>query len=367
MARAIQLAKRGYFTARPNPRVGCIIVKNARVIGEGFHRRAGEPHAEVHALKEAGDAAAAATLYVTLEPCTHTGLTPPCVDALIAAGIKRVVVAITDPNPAVCGRGIKRLRAAGIEVTEGVLEAEARNLNVGFIKRMQHGLPYVRVKLAMSLDGRTAMASGESQWITGADARADVHRLRAASGAILTGSGTVMADNPALTFRLDEYPQLAQEIPADTEQPLRVICDSSLQSPANAKIFSQPGQTLIATRSSSQQSDALQRERVEMLPVQESGAKVSLPAVLQALAARGINDVMVEAGAGMAGALLGEQLVDEFVIYMAPHLMGDNARGLFVLPALTAMADRIEVKINDIRAVGDDWKITATPLYPPGT
>ncbi|MCW8964557.1 MAG: bifunctional diaminohydroxyphosphoribosylaminopyrimidine deaminase/5-amino-6-(5-phosphoribosylamino)uracil reductase RibD [Gammaproteobacteria bacterium] len=363
MARAIQLARRGYFTARPNPVVGCVIVKDNQLVGEGFHRKAGEPHAEVHALNAAAANATGATAYVTLEPCSHTGRTPPCANALIEAGVKRVVVAMSDPNPEVAGQGLERLRAAGIEVSEGVLRAEAVQLNQGFIKRMTRGLPYVRVKLAMSLDGRTAMASGESKWITGEHARADVHRLRAASGAVMTGSGTVLADNPSLTYRVEDFELLRQQIPEDTEQPLRVVCDSRLQTPANARILNQPGKTLIATLQVNEQAETLQQSGAEVVQIKEDRGKISLTDLLGTLAGRGVNDVMVEAGAGMAGALLNEKLVDEFVIYMAPHLMGDNARGLVQIHGLEAMADRVALKINDIRAIGEDWKITAIPTY----
>jgi len=366
MARAIQLARQGLFTTRPNPCVGCVIVKDHQIIGEGYHHRAGEPHAEVHALSAAGEDARGATVYVTLEPCSHTGRTPPCANALINAGVQQVVVAMTDPNPEVAGQGLARLREAGIDVTEGLLQTQAMDLNPGFIKRMQQGLPFVRVKLAMSLDGRTAMASGESQWITGEHARADVHRLRAASGAMLTGSGTVRADNPSLTFRVADYPQLQQEIPGDTEQPLRVICDSRLQTPMDARILNQPGRTLIATLQGNERVTTLQQVGAEVIQLEGSSAngKVSLLALLGSLANREINDVMVEAGAGLAGALLSEKLVDEFVIYMAPHLMGGNTRSLVEIPGLETMANRIKVKINDIRAIGDDWKITALPIYP---
>ena len=363
MARAIQLARKGLFTARPNPCVGCVIVNDNQIVGEGYHRKAGEPHAEIHALKAAGENAKGSTVYVTLEPCSHTGRTPPCANALIDAEVKRVVVAMTDPNPEVAGQGLMRLREAGIDVTEGVLESQSMGLNPGFIKRMRHGLPYVRVKMAMSLDGRTAMASGESQWITGEHARADVHQLRAACGAMLTGSGTVLGDNPSLTFRMEDHPQLQEKIPDDTEQPLRVICDSQLQTPPDANILNQPGRTLIATLPESQDVDVLQQAGAEVIQLEAYGGKVSLLALLRTLAEREINDVMVEAGAGLAGALLRDRLVDELVIYLAPHLMGSNARGLVNIPELDAMKDRVKLDIQDIHAIGEDWKITATPIY----
>lgn len=360
MARAIQLARQGWYSTRPNPRVGCVLIKDGTVIGEGFHRKAGKPHAEINALNAAGAAAQGATAYVTLEPCSHFGKTPPCANALIEAGVSHVVVAMTDPNPAVSGSGIQRLRAAGIEVTENILQAQAEELNPGFIKRMSRGMPYVRLKMAMSLDGRTAMASGESKWISSSQSRADVHRMRAASGAMLTGINTVMQDDPSLTFRVDEHESLAAEIPDDLEQPLRVVCDSKARLSLQAKILSQPGTTLLATTSDI--SAELKNSQLESIRVSaDEQGKVSLPDVLRELANRQINDVMVEAGAGMAGALLQGSLVDELIIYMAPHLMGDQARGLASIPGLDRMADRLKLKIIDIRAMGSDWKITARP------
>jgi len=363
MSRALKLARRGLYTTRQNPRVGCVIVKDDEIVGEGFHNVPGGPHAEINALYAAGERARGATVYVTLEPCAHHGKTPPCADTLIAAGVRQVVVAMTDPNPLVAGQGIKRLQDAGISVREGVMSSAASELNPGFIKRMTQGLPLVRVKLAMSLDGRTAMASGESQWITGPAARADVHRWRARSCAILTGSGTVLADNPGLTFRLDEHESLRQEIPADTQQPLRVVCDSTLKIPADSRIIAQPGKTLIATIRTTDQAREWIGAGAEVISLPENGNKVSLSAVMQELSKREINEVLVEAGPGMAGALLAEGLVDELLVYMAPHLMGDQAHGLVTIPGLETMSDRIPLKINDIRAVGTDWRIAATPVY----
>lgn len=363
MSRAIQLARCGTYTTRPNPRVGCVVVKDRQIVGEGHHIKAGGPHAEIYALRNAGDNAADSTVYISMEPCSHHGRTPPCVDALIEAGVEQVVAAMVDPSPEVSGQGMQRLRDAGIAVSEGMLKAEAEKLNPGFIKRMSKGLPYVRIKMAMSLDGRTAMASGESQWITGQEARADVHRLRASSCAILTGSGTVLADNPALTFRIEEHETLVSELPADTKQPLRVVCDSKLQTPADAKLLSQPGKTLIFTTQLNEKSDILTQAGAEVVAVPEQSGKVSLKAVMQELSRRQINEVLVEAGSGMAGALLAEGLVDELLIYMAPHLMGDKARGLMAIPGLERMDDRINLRIDDIRAVGQDWRITAYPVY----
>ncbi|TNG00044.1 MAG: bifunctional diaminohydroxyphosphoribosylaminopyrimidine deaminase/5-amino-6-(5-phosphoribosylamino)uracil reductase RibD [Gammaproteobacteria bacterium] len=362
MSMALRLAKKGLYTTRPNPRVGCVIVKDDVVVGQGFHVRAGEPHAEIHALGEAGERARDATAYITLEPCSHHGRTPPCADALVSAGVKRVVVAMTDPNPQVSGRGLKRLHDAGIEVAKDVLQPQAEKLNPGFIKRMRTGLPWVRVKLAMSLDGRTAMASGESQWITGKDARTDVHRLRARSCAIMTGTGTVLTDNPSLTFRLGEHEGLQTEIPAQASQPLRVVVDSRCRTPIDARLLSQPGNTLIATIQAGDKAEALSNAGAEVLTLPVDRHQVPLEILLQELADRQINEVLVEAGARLAGAMLEEGLVDELVIYMAAHLMGDQAKGLVHLPGISTMRQRQPLRIQDIRAVGDDWKITVIPV-----
>lgn len=363
MSRAIRLASKGRYTTRPNPNVGCVIVNQGEVVGEGYHRKAGEAHAEVNALLQAGSRAEGSNVYVTLEPCSHTGKTPPCADALVNAGVAKVVVAMTDPNPMVAGRGLTRLREAGIEVVEGVMENSAHKLNPGFIKRMQTNLPYVRVKLAMSLDGRTAMASGESKWITGAQSRADVHRLRALSGCMLTGSGTVIEDNPSMQFRVADFPQLVQAIPVDTQQPMRVIVDSARQVPLNSKIFGSPGHVAVATVTGDD-LPVTDSHHIEQLVFAPKGGKVPLKELMHRLAEMQINDVMVEAGAGLCGALLQQQLVDEMVIYMAPHIMGDSARGLFTIPGLETMQDRIGINIQDIRAIGQDWRITVVPEYP---
>jgi diaminohydroxyphosphoribosylaminopyrimidine deaminase/5-amino-6-(5-phosphoribosylamino)uracil reductase len=355
MARALQLAERGLYTTDPNPRVGCVLVKDGAVVGEGWHERAGGPHAEINALRQAGAQAAGATAYVTLEPCSHHGRTPPCSDALIAAGVVRVVAAMQDPNPRVAGSGLQALQQAGIETSCGVLAAGAAALNPGFVKRMRSGLPWVRCKLAMSLDGRTAMASGESQWITGPDARRDVHRLRARASAILTGIGTVLADDPALTVRLEE--------PASTAvlPPLRVVLDSQLRMPADAQLLGLPGETLLLTGVAAPQHARLQRAGVTLATLPLQAGRLDLVAVLQHLGALQLNEVHVEAGATLCGALLQAGLVDELVIYMAPHLLGADARGLVALPGLEQMAQRINLKLTDMRAVGDDWRITASP------
>ena len=355
MARALQLAARGLFTTDPNPRVGCILVLDDKVVGEGYHQRAGEAHAEINALKVAGKNAAGADCYVTLEPCNHTGRTPPCVDALIAAGIRRVFVAMEDPNPVVSGSGIEHLRSAGITVETGMLAEEAKLLNIGFCKRMSLGRPYVRCKLAMSLDGRTAMDSGESQWITGAAARLDVQKLRAASSAILTGVGTVLADDPALTVRPEEggwYPD-GQVI----RQPLRVVVDSQQRTPLNAQLFSHAGAVLIA----STQADH-NYPKAETLVLPSSNGQVDLSALMAHLAQREINELLVEAGAVLNGSLLRAGLIDELIIYMAPKLMGDAARGLLHLPGLETMKQNIDLDIMDIRSVGQDWRILVKPV-----
>lgn len=361
MARAIQLAKRGRFTTHPNPRVGCVIVKNDQIIGEGFHQIAGEAHAEINALravKENNHTAKGATAYVTLEPCSHQGKTPPCANALIDAGISRAVIGHQDPNPQVAGSGIQILQDAGIETTVGVLEEEAKKLNPGFIKRMQTGMPWLRIKLAMSLDGRTAMASGESQWITGEAARLDVLRLRASADAILTGSGTVLKDNPSLNVRLS-----ASDLGIDTpvRQPLRVVVDSDLKTPSNSKLLNLDGDTLIFTHTDDDKKvDRLKSAGAEIQQIDKIGDYLSLESILRDLAKREINEVHVEAGSTLCGALLQQQLVDELIVYMAPNIMGSNAQGLFNLPGLEKMKDKINLHIIDIRAVGNDFRIIAS-------
>jgi diaminohydroxyphosphoribosylaminopyrimidine deaminase/5-amino-6-(5-phosphoribosylamino)uracil reductase len=350
MARAIQLAKRGRYTTAPNPNVGCVIVKDGAIIGEGWHKRAGQGHAEVEALKQVTDATGA-TAYVTLEPCSHHGKTPPCCDALIRAGVRRVVAAMTDPNPLVAGQGLARLQAAGIEVVSGVLADDAAALNRGFIKRMTEGRPFVRSKLAMSLDGRTAMASGESQWITSAESRADVQRLRAESSAILTGIGTVLADNPSLTARLDD----------EVLQPVRVVLDSQLQTPVTAKMATLEGRSIILTCSTdTDKHHRLQQAGFEVYVLPEKNARLDLSAVMPFLASLHINDVLVEAGAILNGALLEHDLIDETIIYMASCILGNQGRCLFHLPALHNMTDKKTLKLRDVRQVGADLKLTLT-------
>ena len=351
MSRALRLAQRGINTTQPNPRVGCVLATAGRIVGEGWHERAGEPHAEINALRAAGSDASGATAYVTLEPCSHHGKTPPCADAMIEAGVGRVVVAMGDPNPAVAGQGIARLEAAGITVQVGLMAAEAGVLNRGFISRVTRGRPFVTLKVAASLDGATAMASGESQWITGPDARRDVQRLRASSGAILTGVGTVVADDPALTVR----DGLSGE-----RQPVRAIMDSRLGTPPTAKLLREPGETLIYCvddegRAPLEQAGAT----VTKLPAQDG--RVDPAAVLEQLAGQGVNDLLVECGPALAGALLAGQHVDELVIYQAPHIMGSNTHRIAETPGWSELSDRLALSISDVRRVGNDLRITARP------
>ncbi|QKF50068.1 bifunctional diaminohydroxyphosphoribosylaminopyrimidine deaminase/5-amino-6-(5-phosphoribosylamino)uracil reductase RibD [Pseudomonas graminis] len=365
MARALELARKGVYSTHPNPRVGCVIVRDGAIVGEGWHVRAGEPHAEVHALRQAGDKAKDATAYVTLEPCSHHGRTPPCADALVNAGVARVVAAMQDPNPDVAGRGLLRLMNAGIAVQSGVLESEARALNKGFLKRMEHGLPYVRVKLAMSLDGRTAMASGESQWITGPEARSAVQRLRAQSSVVLTGADTVLADNARLTVRPDELGLNAELTAlAATRPPLRVLVDGRLRVPLDAPFF-KAGNALVVTCAAASARERYHDEGHDMLALPSSGGHVDLRKLLVELAARGVNDVLVEAGPKLAGAFTRLGLVDEFQIFVAGKFMGSSARPLLDLP-LAQMSEALELKIVEMRAVGNDWRVIAIPASHPG-
>lgn len=360
MARALELARRGLYSTHPNPRVGCVLVRDSQVVGEGWHVRAGEPHAEVHALRQAGDRARGATAYVTLEPCSHHGRTPPCAEALVDAGVARVVAAMQDPNPQVSGRGLLRLAEAGIAVHSGVLEREARDLNLGFIKRMETGLPYVRVKLAMSLDGRTAMASGESQWITGPAARGEVQRLRARSSVVLSGADTVLTDRARLTVRAEELGLSAEQTAlALTRPPLRVLVDGRLRVPLDAPFY-QAGAALVATCAAAAARDRFLAEGHELLAVPGSNGHVDLRKLLVELAARGANEVLVEAGPRLAGAFARQGLVDEYQLFVAPKFLGSSARPLLELP-LARMVEAQDLEIRDIRAVGDDWRIIAVP------
>ncbi len=349
MAQALKLAEQGLYSTSPNPRVGCVLVKNGKLLAEGWHERAGEPHAEVHALKTAGGNAKGATVYVTLEPCSHHGRTPPCADALIAAGVARVVVAMQDPNPQVSGQGIVRLQNAGIAVDCGLMEASARELNPGFIKRMTSGMPLVRSKIAMSLDGRTALNNGVSQWITGAEARRDAHHWRARSCAVLTGIDTVLADNAQLTVRDVKT----------TRQPLRVVLDSKLRISETARIL-HGGNVLIYTATrDAQKISMLEEIGAKIVVMPSASAQVDLLACMKDLAVRGCNEILVEAGRTLNGALLQAKLIDELVLYMAPQLLGDMARGMAQLGELTSLDQRVELEWKDVRQVGKDIRIVS--------
>ncbi len=359
MARALRLAWRGRYTTFPNPRVGCVLVRDGEIVGEGWHRRAGEPHAERIALAAAGERARGATAYVTLEPCSHHGRTPPCADGLIVAGVARVIAAMQDPNPQVAGQGLARLRAAGIRVEVGLLEAEARALNPGFVRRMRGERPWTRLKLAASLDGRTAMASGESQWITGAAARRDVQLLRARSAAVLTSIGTVLADDPSLNVRLSgEELGLPEDLPV--RQPLRVVLDGQARTPPRARLLQLPGPVLICVGKTAEAARvaALEAAGAEVcrLPLDASG-RLDWGAVMDALRAREIDEVLLECGATLAGSALQAGVVDELVLYQAPQLLGDAARGLVHLPGVERLAERIELSLRDVRRVGEDLRL----------
>ena len=431
MTRALDLARRGLYSTDPNPRVGCVIARGEHVVGEGWHRYAGEPHAEIHALAAAGGDSRGATAYVTLEPCLHTGRTGPCTRGLIEAGVAKVVAAMPDPDPRVAGQGFAELAEAGIEVETGLLEAPARALNRGFVSRHERGRPWVRCKLAATLDGRTATAAGESRWITGEAARADVHRLRAQAGAILTGIGTLLADDPRLDARLEDT---GCSVPP-VRPPIRVIVDSRLRTPPAARVLSAPGDVLIATTGgvttagigmasrdvaegsidggiagkpghshaaatgggvaagddgiaegpidggvagtpghppaattdddartgAAARRRALVEAGAEIMTLPDAGGRVSLPALMTALSGRGINEVHTECGPALAGALLESALVDEIVVYLAPVLLGDAARGMFALPGVASMRDRIGLEITGVARLGADLRIDAVP------
>ncbi|MDH3637268.1 MAG: bifunctional diaminohydroxyphosphoribosylaminopyrimidine deaminase/5-amino-6-(5-phosphoribosylamino)uracil reductase RibD [Gammaproteobacteria bacterium] len=353
MARTLQLARRGVYTTDPNPRVGCIVVKDGQVLGEAWHARCGEPHAEVLALRQAGAAARGATLYVNLEPCCHQGRTPPCTDPIIDAGIARVVTAVEDPNPSVSRGGIDTLRSVGIDVDVGLMQQEAEVLNRGFLQRMRNGAPWVTLKIAASLDGRTAMASGESKWITGGAARADVQNLRAQSSAVLTGIGTIEADDPRLTVRLGSAER----------QPIRVVADSRLRISQSARVFSDPGAVLVAAAiEDPERAGELSRKDADVVVVPGADGKVDLPELMRELANREINELLVEAGPTLSGAMLGAGLVDELVVYMAPQLLGSDARGMVTVPGLDRLDQRLEFDIKDVRMLAHDLKIVSAPV-----
>ena len=351
MAHALRLAERGLYTATPNPRVGCVIVNQGNVVGEGWHERAGEPHAEVHALRAAGKHARGAIAYVTLEPCNHHGRTPPCCDALIQSGVASVVAAMADPNPLVAGTGLRALSGAGLEVAVGLMESEAQELNICFISRMTRGRPWLRMKIAASLDGKTALNNGVSQWITGPDARADGHHWRARSCGVLTGIGTVKDDDPKLTVR---------DV-ATTRQPKKILIDSRLEVSSQAKLFDGGELEIFYADAELGKRDELTAKGATLSALPDAQGKVDLNAMLQELGKRGMNEVLVEAGIKLNGSLLGAGLVDELIIYLAPHILGDNARGMFALAELTALENRLELEIKEVRQIGNDIRIIARP------
>ena len=369
MRRALELAAQGVYSTKPNPAVGCVISKDNQIIAEGWHHKAGGPHAERVALADAkakGVSVEGATAYVTLEPCSHFGRTPPCADGLVEAGIARCVVAMLDPNPQVAGRGMTRLQQAGIEIQSGLFESEAEALNRAFLFAMRQQRPYVFLKMASSLDGRTAMANGESQWITGAQSRQSVHQLRARVGAIITGIGTVLADDPSLNVRLSHEQLMAMQLDEQDCYPVRVLLDSALQVSADAKLLNQPGKTIIYCSSQAYQAQSKNMqglpENVTVSVVEYDADGLSLKAVLQDLwLTHGINSVLVEAGATLAGAFVRSGLVNELHAYMAPVLMGSSARSMFELPELAAMSDKIEFSIDSMQQFGEDIRLILQP------
>lgn len=363
MSRALQIAQRGLYSTDPNPRVGCVIVKDNSVLAEGWHQKAGHPHAEIEALKNASENntfadVSGATCYVSLEPCAHHGRTPPCTEALIKAGIRRVVAATIDPNPLVAGKGLQQLNEADIETESGLMEAQARELNPGFEMRMKQGRPFVRCKLAMSLDGKTALANGQSQWISSDESRMDVQRLRARSSAVMTGIGTVIADDPSMNVRLSG----SSEWTKHGRQPLRVILDSDLEISPDAKILGLPGDVIIFNASEcGDKKKQLANLGVEMVSVEAKRGSAFLEYVLRYLAReKEINEVLLETGSTLSGEMLQAGFIDELIIYLAPTLLGQDAKALFQLPLIDNMSDRISLNISDIRTIGKDIKIKAT-------
>jgi len=349
MGQALELAGRGLYTTTPNPRVGCVVVGDGAVVGTGWHEKAGMPHAEVLALKAAGARSRGATLYVNLEPCSHHGRTPPCVNAIIEAGVERVVAAMQDPNPRVAGAGFARLRAAGIGVEQGLMEDEARELNIGFIARMTRGRPWVRMKIAASIDGRTALAGGKSQWITGEPARQDGHRWRARACAVLTGFGTVRDDDPQLNVRGVDTPR----------QPLKIVVDSKFETSPSARLL-QEGKTLVAGAvNDAKRIASLKRAGAEVVIIPNDGGKVELFKLMEELARRELNEIHVEAGAKLNGSLLQAGVVDELLVYLAPRVIGDSGRGMFHLPDLTELLRSTALKIREVERVGEDLRILA--------
>lgn len=356
MGRALALARRGHYSAAPNPRVGCVVVAGDAAVGEGWHERTGGPHAEVVALEAAGPRARGAAVYVTLEPCNHYGRTPPCVDALLAAGVARVVAATGDPNPGVGGGGLARLARAGVEVAQGLLAGPARDLNPGFFSRMERGQPRVTVKLGASLDGRTALASGESRWITGEAARLDVQRLRAESCAVLTGIGTVLADDPGLDVRRTDLAMAGRV-------PMRVILDGALRMAPDSRTLRLPGKVLVFTAAGAPAGarGRLEAGGAEVVEVPAGVAGLDLGAVLAELGRRECNEVLVEAGPALAGAIVEAGLAQRIIVYIAPVLLGDTGRGMFRLPGVERLAERVQLRVTEVRTVGEDLRITAEP------
>ncbi len=349
MGQALELAGRGLYTTTPNPRVGCVIARDGVLVGRGWHEKAGLAHAEVLALKEAGDRARGATLYVNLEPCSHHGRTPPCVDAIVAAGIKRVIAAMQDPNPKVAGSGFTRLRAAGIGIEHGLKENEARELNIGFIARMTRGRPWVRMKIAASLDGRTALANGKSQWITGEPARADGHRWRARACAILTGFGTVRDDDPQLNVRGVDTPR----------QPLKIVVDSKFETSPSARLLKEGKTLVVGAVNDAKRIASLKGAGAEVVIIPNDGGKVELFRLMEELARRELNEIHVEAGTKLNGSLLQAGVVDELLVYLAPRVIGDSGRGMFGLPQLTDLSQTTALKIREVERIGEDLRIVA--------
>jgi len=349
MSRALALAERGLFTTTPNPRVGCVIVRDGAVVGEGFHERAGGPHAETNALAAAGARAEGATAYVTLEPCSHHGRTPPCADALIGAMVRRVVAATGDPNPKVAGEGFARLRAGGVEVATGLLEEEARELNVGFVSRLMRGRPWVRLKVAATLDGKTALANGRSQWLTGEPARRDGHRWRARACAVLTGIGTVRDDDPRLTVREVET----------ARQPLKVLVDSRLEVPLGAHVLEGGNVLVAAAVADPAKIAALRASGAEVVVLPNAAGKVELGDLMRELARRELNEVHVEAGVRLNGSLVAAGVVDELLIYLAPALIGESGQGMFGLPLMERLGQKVGLRLIDVARIGDDLRVRA--------
>ncbi|MBL09767.1 MAG: riboflavin biosynthesis protein RibD [Acidiferrobacteraceae bacterium] len=354
MERALKLAERGSYTTKPNPKVGAVICHDENIIAEGWHRHAGQPHAEINALKSAGDKAEGATLYVNLEPCVHKGRTGPCVTALMDSGIRRVVIAMEDPNPDVAGKGIAALRDAGIQLSIGIGFDQAKELNEGFIKRMLTGMPFVRLKMAATIDGRTAAPDGSSKWITSAESRTDVHHWRANSSAIIAGIGTILADDPLLNARIDE----------DVVQPIRVILDSDARIKPDASLFTENGEILLVNSASKQLDQISFGEQTETICLPGENDQVDLESIVKELGTRQCNDVLIESGATLAGSFANTNLVDEYLIYLSPDILGSKSSGMFYLPRIDNIADRIELSIKEITHFGRDIRLRLRPENP---